>query len=594
MKTLTKVKLINWHTFSNEEFEIYKNALITGENGTGKSTILDAIQYVLTAGKCKFNKAASDIGNRTLESYIRCKTGIEGHEFVRNGDVTTYIALEFYDEKTEKYQIIGTVIDLPAGGRLNRDFFQIIDCKISDVAFIEERRVLTRKEFKKALIDHQQTGIFKDTIKEGESLFGNALGVKSKYFDLVTRALAFKAIDNVYQFIVDFLLKEDFVDIQNLRDSIKHYKVLEEKLKISKKECESLGFDSVELTDTGIVYAYLNANTDKKMDRIGFIAHMDTATEITGANVKCRVISKYDGNTIQLNEEYSMCKEEFPALANCIGDDLIVTDGTTLLGADDKAGIAIILEAMEQLIQSEKEHGFIAVAFTPDEEVGRGVENFELDKFAVDYAFTIDGDRIDSVDYETFNAAQAVVTFDGTSIHPGDAKDRMVNASLLAMEYASSLPKKQTPSHTQGRQGFYHLVGMEGICEEAKLTYILRNHSKQSFIAQKQKMEAVKDKMNEKYGNRVHVTIRDQYENMRQYMHGDMRSVNKAKYALRQCDVTPVSTPIRGGTDGAMLTARGLICPNLGTGSFNHHGRFEFASIQKMEKMVEIVLKIVE
>ncbi len=169
MKTLTKVKLINWHTFSNEEFEIYKNALITGENGTGKSTILDAIQYVLTAGKCKFNKAASDIGNRTLESYIRCKTGIEGHEFARNGDVTTYIALEFYDEKTEKYQIIGTVIDLPAGGRLNRDFFQIIDCKISDVAFIEERRVLTRKEFKKALIDHQQTGIFKDTIKGAET-----------------------------------------------------------------------------------------------------------------------------------------------------------------------------------------------------------------------------------------------------------------------------------------------------------------------------------------------------------------------------------------------------------------------------------------
>ena len=349
-----------------------------------------------------------------------------------------------------------------------------------------------------------------------------------------------------------------------------------------KKECESLGFDSVELTDTGIVYAYLNANTDKKMDRIGFIAHMDTATEITGANVKCRVISKYDGNTIQLNEEYSMSKEEFPALANCIGDDLIVTDGTTLLGADDKAGIAIILEAMEQLIQSENEHGFIAVAFTPDEEVGRGVENFELDKFPVDYAFTIDGDRIDSVDYETFNAAQAVVTFDGTSIHPGDAKDRMVNASLLAMEYASSLPKKQTPSHTQGRQGFYHLVGMEGICEDAKLKHNIN------------KLILNNDKMNEKYGNRVHVSIRDQYENMRQYMHGDMRSVNKAKYALRQCDVTPVSTPIRGGTDGAMLTARGLICPNLGTGSFNHHGRFEFASIQKMEKMVEIVLKIVE
>ena len=240
MKTLTKVKLINWHTFSNTEFEIYKNALITGENGTGKSTILDAIQYVLTVGKCKFNKAASDIGNRTLESYIRCKTGIEGHEYVRNGDVTTYIVLEFFDEKTKDYQIIGTVIDLPSGGRLNREFFQILDSQINDVTFIEERKVLTKKEFKNTLNTHNQQGFFKDTIKEGERLFGNALGVKPKYFDLVTRALAFKAIDNVYQFIVDFLLKEDFVDIQNLRDSIKHYKVLEEKLKMSKKECDTL------------------------------------------------------------------------------------------------------------------------------------------------------------------------------------------------------------------------------------------------------------------------------------------------------------------------------------------------------------------
>ena len=240
MKTLTKVKLINWHTFSNTEFEIYKNALITGENGTGKSTILDAIQYVLTVGKCKFNKAASDIGNRTLESYIRCKTGIEGHEYVRNGDVTTYIVLEFFDEKTKDYQIIGTVIDLPSGGRLNREFFQILDSQINDVTFIEERKVLTKKEFKNTLNTHNQQGFFKDTIKEGERLFGNALGVKPKYFDLVTRALAFKAIDNVYQFIVDFLLKEDFVDIQNLRDSIKHYKVLEEKLKVSKKECDTL------------------------------------------------------------------------------------------------------------------------------------------------------------------------------------------------------------------------------------------------------------------------------------------------------------------------------------------------------------------
>lgn len=360
------------------------------------------------------------------------------------------------------------------------------------------------------------------------------------------------------------------------------------------EECESLGFDHVELTKEGIVYAYLDANYDEEFDRIGFIAHMDTASEITGANVKCRIVKNYDGKTIQLNSEYSMDPEEFPALNTVIGDDLIVTDGNTLLGADDKAGIAIILEAIDQLIASKKNHGFIAVAFTPDEEIGRGVENFDLKKFPVDYAYTIDGDRIDSVDYETFNAAQAVVTFQGTSIHPGDAKDRMVNASLLAVQYASYLPKLQTPAHTCGRQGFYHLVGMEGICEDAKLTYIIRNHSKKNFIAQKEKMVHIADIMNKKYGNRVSVQIRDQYENMRQYMNGDMRSVNKAKYTLRQCGISPISVPVRGGTDGAMLTAQGLICPNLGTGSFNHHGRFEFASVQKMQKMVEIVLKIVE
>lgn len=240
MKTLTKVKLINWHTFTNEDFEIYHNALMTGENGTGKSTILDAVQYVLTVGKCKFNKAASDIGNRNLESYIRCKTGVEGHEYLRNGDVSSYIALEFYDERTTQYQIIGAAIDLPMGGKPIRDFFQIVNTQIKDVVFIKERKVLTRKEFRNTLAKNAQTTIFKDTKRDSERLFANALGVKTKYFELVTRALAFKAIDNVYQFIMDFLLKEDFVDIQNLRHSIQHYQQLEEKLKISKKECESL------------------------------------------------------------------------------------------------------------------------------------------------------------------------------------------------------------------------------------------------------------------------------------------------------------------------------------------------------------------
>lgn len=240
MKTLTKVKLINWYSFINQEFPVYKNALITGENGSGKSTVLDAIQYVLTVGTCKFNKAASDIGDRTLETYIRCKTGEEGKEFIRNGDVTSYIALEFYDEKTKSYQIIGAAMDLPSGSKVIRDFFQIVNVSLDQVVFIEERKVLTRKEFKNKLNENEQRGHFKDTIKDGKQLFSNALGVKKKYFDLVTRALAFKAIENVYQFIMDFLLKEDFIDINNLRQSIQHYQRISEQLKRSQEEYDAL------------------------------------------------------------------------------------------------------------------------------------------------------------------------------------------------------------------------------------------------------------------------------------------------------------------------------------------------------------------
>ena len=240
MKTLTKVKLINWHSFTNESFEVYHNALMTGENSAGKSTILDAIQYILTAGKCKFNKAASDIGTRTLESYIRCKTGKEGQEYGRNGDISCYIALEFYDEKTRQYQVIGAAIDLMRGSKPIRDFFQIINTQIKDVTFILESKVLTRKQFKDILLQNKQIAYFKDTIKEGERLFANALSVKPKYFELVSRALAFKAIDNVYNFIMDFLLKEDYVDINNLRQSIQHYQQLEEQLKVSKVECDTL------------------------------------------------------------------------------------------------------------------------------------------------------------------------------------------------------------------------------------------------------------------------------------------------------------------------------------------------------------------
>lgn len=359
------------------------------------------------------------------------------------------------------------------------------------------------------------------------------------------------------------------------------------------KECLELGFDSVEFID-GTVYAILNANTDEKLDAIGLVAHMDTASEISGANVNPRIIKNYDGSTIVLNEEYSMDSKQFPALENVLGDDLIVTDGTTLLGGDDKAGIAIIMSAVEKLIASNKKHGLVAVAFTPDEEIGRGVDCFKLDKFPVDYAFTVDGDRIDGVDYETFNAAQAQITIHGTSIHPGDAKDRMVNASLLAVEFASMLPVDQTPATTENREGFYHLLSMDGACEEAHLSYIIREHDFEKFTAMKKQMEDWVCIMNEKYGNRFEVEISDQYYNMVQYMNGDMRSVNRARCAMESLGIVPVSTPVRGGTDGAMLTEKGLITPNLGTGSYNHHGRFEFADIQHMEKLVEIVSRIIE
>lgn len=359
------------------------------------------------------------------------------------------------------------------------------------------------------------------------------------------------------------------------------------------KECQALGMDEVREKD-GTVYATLEANTSEPRTPIGFVAHMDTASELSGANVKARRVERYDGGVIALNEQYAMDPATFPALKKVVGDDLIVTDGTTLLGADDKAGIAIIMQALEEIIRDDAPHGRIAVAFTPDEEIGRGVDHFDLSLFPVEYAYTVDGDRIDAVDYETFNAAQATVSIQGTSIHPGDAKDRMVNAALLAVEFASMLPEDQTPAKTEGREGFYHLVSMEGECESATLTYILREHDAEKFEKQIETIERVRDTLNEKYGDRIEVEVRRQYANMKDYMKGDMRAVERARKAIEKAGLEPVSIAVRGGTDGAMLTQRGLICPNLGTGSYNHHGRFEFASVQQMDRMVRIVRDIVE
>ena len=356
--------------------------------------------------------------------------------------------------------------------------------------------------------------------------------------------------------------------------------------KVLKQECEEL-FDTVELANTGILYCFLDGDSTK--DAIGLCAHMDTALECSGANVKPREIKNYDGSIIQLNEQLSMDPERFTDLKSCIGDDLIVTDGTTLLGGDDKAGIAIIMETIEKI--KDQNHGPISVAFTCDEEIGRGTDHFDLEKFPCAYAYTIDGDRIDNVEWENFNAAQSVVTITGESIHPGSAKGKMVNASLLAMDYAKCIPNNQSPATTEAREGFYHLVQMSGDVEKAELVYILRDHDRLKFERKKAYMQEICDALNDKYGNRFQVETKDQYYNMADFMK-DHKPIEKAKEAIASLKIEPVSIPVRGGTDGARLTEMGLPCPNLGTGTFNHHGRYEFASLNKMEQMVEILTKI--
>lgn len=360
-----------------------------------------------------------------------------------------------------------------------------------------------------------------------------------------------------------------------------------------KQECLRMGFQNAKVDPHGIVYATLEA-TDAHLPSFGFCAHMDTAIELSGKDVHPRIIENYDGSTIILNKDYQMAPADYPALSDCIGDDLIVTDGNTLLGGDDKAGIAIIMQAVDEMITQKLPHGKIVVAFTPDEEVGRGTENFDLQEFEVDFAYTVDGGRIDAVDYENFNAAQARITITGNTIHPGYAKDKMINASLLAYEFMGRMPQKETPAHTEKREGFYHLVQMEGTCESAHLTYIIRDHELTLFNRRKQFIQEQVQAMNEKYPGRFVLEMHDQYYNMVQYMHGDMRSVDRAKAALQACGLTPVSIPTRGGTDGAMLTEKGCICPNLGTGSYHHHGRYEFCSINQMQTMVSVLKELMQ
>ena len=360
------------------------------------------------------------------------------------------------------------------------------------------------------------------------------------------------------------------------------------------KELEELGLVNVELDEWGYVYAELPANTDTVCNNIGFIAHMDTSNEAADENIKARLV-EYKGGDILLNPEKDICLKvsDYPYVEDHKGETLIVTDGTTLLGADDKAGISEIMTALEKLIKENVPHGKISVAFTPDEEIGEGADNFRVERFGAEYAYTVDGGALGELEYENFNAASARVEIAGVSIHPGSAKDRMKNAARIAAEFDACLPQNEIPEKTEGYEGFHHLLSINGGIEEASLVYIIRDHDRAKFEAKKQGFEALAKDMNAKYGEgTVKLTLRDSYFNMREKIADNLFVVDRAKDAMLSLGIEPIVTPIRGGTDGARLSFMGLPCPNLCTGGANFHSRFEYASVDSMDKITDLLVKI--
>lgn len=363
-------------------------------------------------------------------------------------------------------------------------------------------------------------------------------------------------------------------------------------------ELKELGLEDAAIDENGYIMASLPANTDKSVPTIGFVAHMDTSPDMSGENVIPKLVSNYDGRDIVLNPERNivMATAAFPELLNYTGQDLITTDGTTLLGADDKAGIAEIITAVEYLLSHpEIPHGTIKICFTPDEEIGRGADLFNVSKFGADFAYTIDGGPIGELEYENFNAASATITINGVNVHPGSSKNKMLNALLVAMELNSMLPPVETPSHTEGYEGFYHLNGMEGSVEKCTLRYIIRDHDKRKFIDRKDRIQKIADYLNEKYGQNVVVLqLKDQYYNMKEKVEPVLHIVEMAKQAMEAVGVHPHVRPIRGGTDGARLSFMGLPTPNIFTGGHNYHGKFEYIPVPSMVKAVEVIVKISE
>ena len=363
-----------------------------------------------------------------------------------------------------------------------------------------------------------------------------------------------------------------------------------------KKELEHEDLDDVEMDEKGYLYATLKSNIKGHVPTIGFISHYDTSPDCSGADIKAQIVRQYDGSDILLSEGITMSPKKFPELLQHTGEDLIVTDGTTLLGADDKAGIAEIVQAMVYLQQhKEIKHGKIRIAFNPDEEIGMGARHFDVEKFGCDWAYTIDGGDVGELEFENFNAASAKISIKGISVHPGYAKGKMVNANVLANEFASMLPKDETPETTEGYQGFFHLLNIQSNVELAKLSYIIRDHDRELFEDRKRLIFRCAELMNEKYGEgTVTAEVNDQYYNMKEKIDPQMHVIDLVLKAMQQVGVSPKVKPIRGGTDGAQLSFKGLPCPNIFAGGINFHGPYEFVPIQSMEKAMQVIVKICE
>ena len=363
-----------------------------------------------------------------------------------------------------------------------------------------------------------------------------------------------------------------------------------------KKELEDEGLSDVEMDDKGYIYATLKSNIKDKVPTIGFIAHYDTSPDCSGENVQAQIINNYTGCDILLSAEDSivLSPKKFPELLQHVGEDLIVTDGHTLLGADDKAGIAEIVSAIAYLQEHpEIKHGKIRIAFNPDEEIGLGAHKFDVEHFAADWAYTMDGGEVGELEYENFNAASARITIKGRNVHPGTAKNKMINSTYLASKFMAMLPHEETPENTEKYEGFYHLIGIEGSVEQTTLTYIIRDHDRQKFEERKANIERLVAALNEEYPGSTTAELKDQYYNMREKIEPVMHVIDIAQEAMRRAEVTPKVQPIRGGTDGAQLSFKGLPCPNIFAGGVNFHGRYEFVAVPSMQKAQDVIVEIV-